>query len=594
MTDLGADMDNERTVPDKSSIVTMDSNENDKEKGSSILTMDPYIPKPTRRPTKRVAITNKFSTRFDELFGPSKWTKYFELDYNKDSDLELFSYISKKVGEGLTFRRTPEGGRILEAKDAEQSELISELINQDDPNIKIQKSQTLNVTHGTIAIPPNISHGNKDFKDCHDDIKENLECQGIKVKHVNTYVRPPRGRRTTPLRMARVCFDSRVLPETVIIGGQRLSVREYFPAPTLCGKCWRFGHPLKFCKDDNITCPLCGNENHSKENCSGIVSCRNCKGSHPAYSRACPRFQMEQLISKTKFKEGLTYKDAKKILQQEGLLPRITYAQTVRKNNNPSSTSTPNNNDKSKTFKSTPSDNVASANINNRFKALNDEQDTEHVHSLPEMNDLVTPVSKRPRQNSSDDSLDLSRGKRNPNMNKGNEEVSELLITPVTKTSSPEEGHVISHINADIHNDGIDDTTLVDMEETLIYDKTQEQKPDEKKSNTTENEELLPEATSLQSDVGLNVTLNTEENCPVLNTKEKCPVLNTEESCQDDSKTHPAMSKTGTIPKKSDQRNPVVKKSTGTSHKPKSLVRDYAMPPGYTKTNKPKRKFRKQ
>ena len=80
--------------------------------------------------------------------------------------------------------------------------------------------------------------------------------QGCEIRNIITYTRPPRGNRRYPLRIAKIAFEGRVLPSTVVIGGQQLSVREYIPAPRQCMKCWKYGHGDKYCKADMHVCPL--------------------------------------------------------------------------------------------------------------------------------------------------------------------------------------------------------------------------------------------------------------------------------------------------------------------------------------------------
>ena len=401
--DPGIDTDNEKTVP----------------KDSSVITLKPYKPKNVSTTQKKVSPSlQKIS--FHDLYGPAKWTKYFEIVSSKENDFDLFSYLTKKIGTGVIFRHTPEGKILLEAKDSAQSKTLMDLMETNDPELIVTRNQTLNVSHGTVLIPNNMITGNKDFEDCHNDIKENIESQGIKVVKVKTFVRPPRGRRIYPLKIANVCFDSRVLPESVIIGGQKLMVKEYVPFPTQCRKCWRFGHVMKFCNKETSTCPFCGLQGHTKNTCNEVMICINCKGNHPAYARSCSRYQTEQLITKVKFKEGLSYKTAKKKLQQEGLLPAYTYSQAAQMTAiKPSLTSTPAIISKAKSMNSVPNNSHKSpirsyetpVRISNTFQVLDDEQDVQVTQLLNE-NTLPnsTKTMKRLRQdNSSDDDLNITK-----------------------------------------------------------------------------------------------------------------------------------------------------------------------------------------
>ena len=61
-----------------------------------------------------------------------------------------------------------------------------------------------------------------------------MKIQGHKIKNVITYMKPARENRRYPLRVAKITFEGRTLPDTVVVAGQRLSVREYVPAPCQC------------------------------------------------------------------------------------------------------------------------------------------------------------------------------------------------------------------------------------------------------------------------------------------------------------------------------------------------------------------------
>ena len=140
---------------------------------------------------------------------------------------------------------------------------------------------------GTIIVPSSLLI-NQEFTNCALNIRENIELQNHKVKEVTTYTRPPRGRRQFPLRIAKITFIGRVLPDTLVIGGQRLQIREYIPSPRQCSKCWKYGHLVKFCTSVEHICPLCSERGHQKSDCRKEEKlCINCKCEHPAYSKSC-------------------------------------------------------------------------------------------------------------------------------------------------------------------------------------------------------------------------------------------------------------------------------------------------------------------
>ena len=187
---------------------------------SNIITLDLYNPVNKTKIVRKKQ--SKISTTFHELFGPQKWIKYFEVETPLVNDFELYNIITKKVGKGVTFRYLKDSTRIIEASNAKQSELLQELMTKDDPNLKVNKNIKLNASHGTVLIPNSVLIKNKEFTECSQLIKENIELQDFVIQDIKTYVRPPLGNRKYSLRIAQITFSGRVLPDTVVIGGQRL------------------------------------------------------------------------------------------------------------------------------------------------------------------------------------------------------------------------------------------------------------------------------------------------------------------------------------------------------------------------------------
>ena len=174
---------------------------------------------------------------------------------------------------------------------------MQELIKAGNPNLPVKENLSLNVCYGTVLIPNDICTGNKGFGDCGSKIKENITLQNYEIREVTTYTRPPRGNRKYELRIAKIAFEGRDLPDTIVIGGQRLTVREYLPKPRQCIKCWRYGHGIKYCNSDLYVCPICSTKGHQKDNCNQRTRkiCINCQGDHSAFSRSCAQFKNEQL-----------------------------------------------------------------------------------------------------------------------------------------------------------------------------------------------------------------------------------------------------------------------------------------------------------
>ena len=105
------------------------------------------------------------------MFGPQRWTKYFEIKSPLEDDFELYSRLAEQVGTDVLFRCQPDGVTVIEASSAEQSEKLEMLMEADNPNLPVKKNKSLNTCYGTIIVPNNISIGNKAFTKCGEKIK---------------------------------------------------------------------------------------------------------------------------------------------------------------------------------------------------------------------------------------------------------------------------------------------------------------------------------------------------------------------------------------------------------------------------------------
>ena len=333
----------------------------------------------------------------------------------------------------MLFRQQRDGMCIIEAASEEQSEKLQQLADTGNENLPIKKNETLNVCHGTIVVPNNIETGETQFSECHTKIKENLKVQGYDVKNVITYLKAARGNRTYPLRVAKITFDGRVLPDTVIIAGQRLSIREYIPTPRQCEKCWKYGHSIKYCKAELYTCPICSKKGHQKNDCmpNNSKMCVNCQDNHPSFSKSCAVFKKEQLIVKTRFKEGLSYRAAVNKLKQTGEISSLNYKKALERKK-PTGSSTPKMSKPSET---------------NRFNILQIEEEPQSNISLDHISQ-VSPkrMAKRIRESSSEE------GGLSPKLNQKRK--------PKTKNRSCNMHDIVAEVHVD---------EVTSLDDTIIY-----------------------------------------------------------------------------------------------------------------------------
>ncbi|GFT56826.1 uncharacterized protein TNCV_1268991 [Trichonephila clavipes] len=115
-------------------------------------------------------------------------------------------------------------------------------------------------------------------------------------------------------------FSTPDLPQFVKMAYLRCPVREYIPNPLRCFNCQRYGHSKNVCRGQP-TCPRCGEVGHDSNDCGKKERCVNCKGEHPAYSRACPTWKQEKEITTVKIKNKISYPEARRVVSSRTPVP---------------------------------------------------------------------------------------------------------------------------------------------------------------------------------------------------------------------------------------------------------------------------------
>ena len=102
------------------------------------------------------------------------------------------------------------------------------------------------------------------------------------------------------------------IPEYLYIDRERFRVRAFKEKPLQCFKCFGFGHSAKICLKDQI-CGICSLQKHEGE-CTGPVSCINCKGYHSARYKECESYKIEIAAVEKAHAEHLSIGQAKRLL----------------------------------------------------------------------------------------------------------------------------------------------------------------------------------------------------------------------------------------------------------------------------------------
>ncbi|KAF8784776.1 hypothetical protein HNY73_010414 [Argiope bruennichi] len=71
-------------------------------------------------------------------------------------------------------------------------------------------------------------------------------------------------------------------------------------------------------------------DDHETSVCSSqTFKCLNCSGSHPAYSRDCPKWKTEKEIQSLKVRRNISYAEAKKFVLDRTPKPGLTYSAAI-------------------------------------------------------------------------------------------------------------------------------------------------------------------------------------------------------------------------------------------------------------------------
>ena len=195
------------------------------------------------------------------------------------------SGLDKIAGPVQSCTRLRNGSLLVETFTATQFEKILKAKLLHGYPVRVEKHRSLNSCKGVITT--HLLDGMPE-----EEIKGYLEDQGVTEVY---RVRTMRDGVQVPTRTLFLTFDRLDLPSKLKAGYEIITVRPYIPRPMRCFHCQRYGHTKISCKLTNLVCVNCGKDAHDGV-CTSAPSCVNCRGSHAASSRDCPRFLDEKAI----------------------------------------------------------------------------------------------------------------------------------------------------------------------------------------------------------------------------------------------------------------------------------------------------------
>ncbi|GBN06658.1 hypothetical protein AVEN_220089-1, partial [Araneus ventricosus] len=195
------------------------------------------------------------------------------------------------------------GDLLVEVASRKQAQQILKINSFSTIPISVQPHITLNSSKGVITCGRLLNLSNE-------EITQELGGQGVKdVRRINIR----RDGELLPTKHFILTFNTPRLPEYIKAGYVRCSVRPYIPNPLRCFKCQRFGHSKTNCRG-TLTCARCAAAGHESTECKAVEKCVNCDGKHTSFSRSCPKWKVEKEVAATKFKNNISFPEARRLV----------------------------------------------------------------------------------------------------------------------------------------------------------------------------------------------------------------------------------------------------------------------------------------
>ena len=222
---------------------------------------------------------------------------------DKNIPLNLNVFTLRKAVDGMANGRPKQckpmkSGIFIEVEKKHQSQnLLRTTMLMGSIPVKVTPHRTLNSRKFVIKCVEldNIDEG---------EIKKELEPQGIIAEK----------RISVRFSLYAMTIKGQDIPEKINIGYLKKETKPYIPNPQRCFQCQKFGHTKHSCKGKAV-CAGCGEEGHNVDDCRNDPKCVNCQGDHRAISKDCPIWKQEKDIVTLKYKENISFADARKRVQ---------------------------------------------------------------------------------------------------------------------------------------------------------------------------------------------------------------------------------------------------------------------------------------
>ena len=268
---------------------------------------------------------------FENIFrDQEKWCRYLSLKADKElTAMELDDFLlSIHASEEMTFKSKLNDRTewIIRTTSEEQSKKYLQIKEIKGNKVTVTTHSEMNSIWGTMLM---FNDDEEDEDRCLRILEKRhrliQEVKFIKLSRAN-------------IKIAKIKFKGKNLPEKIFLGGRRRDVKAYIPKPSQCHNCSKYGHYRNFCHNQTPVCFYCGSHDHpSQWECGGQERCVNCEGDHHARSTKCPSYIYNSQVKHLQIRTGMSIRDARDELRERGVIDptkRKAYSAATRERNN--------------------------------------------------------------------------------------------------------------------------------------------------------------------------------------------------------------------------------------------------------------------
>ena len=242
---------------------------------------------------------------------------------------KLSPFVIEKVlvslaGSSKSVKKLNSGSLLVEVEKAKHAQNLLKLTRFFEIPSKCYPHTSLNTSKGKIRCPDLAGV-------TEEEIVANLASQNVTAARRITVFRDNVKRSTNTIVLT---FNTSILPKWLKVRYLKVLVDMYIPNPLQCYACFKYGHHERSCKlyGGDELCRCCGitGVTHDESRCTNEIKCINCGEAHPSTSRSCKIWKKEKEVVTIKYKEGLSFPEARKIVEARYNLSFSTVLKTSK------------------------------------------------------------------------------------------------------------------------------------------------------------------------------------------------------------------------------------------------------------------------